>query len=107
MPLLSRADLFRAGTFFIGVWLLSIAVPGLAFLVFAATRSGIPAYDDGLGNSRLAELVVQLAMGIGLLRGEWLVRLALRDFSPERDSDSDPEGGATTATEGADSERDQ
>jgi hypothetical protein len=73
----SRADLFSAGAFLVGVWLLSGALPGLAYSAFAATRPGTSPYDDGLGGARIAQLLAQGLLGIAFVRGGWLVDLAL------------------------------
>ena len=73
----SRAALFSAATFLVGVWLLSGSLPGLAFALYAGTRSGVPAYDDGLGGARVAQLLAQLLLGVVFIRGGWLVDAAL------------------------------
>jgi hypothetical protein len=73
----SRVALFSAAAFLVGVWLLSGSVPGLAFAAYVATRHGVPAYDDGLGGARLAQLLAQLFLGIAFVRGGWLVDLAI------------------------------
>jgi hypothetical protein len=73
----SRADLFSAGAFLVGVWLLSGALPGLAYSAFAAMRPGTSPYDDGLGAPRIAQLLAQGLLGIAFVRGGWLVDLAM------------------------------
>jgi len=73
----SRAALYSAAAFLVGVWLLSDALPGLAFIAFAATRPGTPAYDDGLSGARVAELVAKLVLGVAFLRSNWLTRWVL------------------------------
>jgi hypothetical protein len=73
----SRAVLYSAAAFLVGVWLLSSSLPGLAFAAYAATRPGVPAYDDGLGGARIAESLAQLLLGVAFVRGGWLVDLAI------------------------------
>ena len=73
----SRAVLFSAAAFLVGVWLLSVSLPGLAYVGFSATRPGVPAYDDGLGGARVAQLLAQLLLGVAFVRGGWLVDLAV------------------------------
>lgn|SRR5262245_9251093 len=73
----SRADLFSTAAFLVGVWLLSGAIPGLAYAAFAATRPGISPSDDGLGGARIAQLLAQTFLGIALVRGGWLVDLGM------------------------------
>jgi hypothetical protein len=72
-----REELFSAAAFLVGLWLVSDAIPGLAFAAFAATRPGTPAYDDGQGGARLAQLMARLAIGLAFLRSRWLVSWAL------------------------------
>jgi hypothetical protein len=74
---ISRTALFSGAAFLVGAWLLSDAIPGLAFAAYASTRPGVPAYDDGLGGARVAELVAKLVLGVAFVRGTWLARWAL------------------------------
>lgn len=73
----ARAALYSAAAFLVGVWLLSVSLPGLAFEVHAARRAGAHAHEDGLGGARIVELVAQLLLGAAFVRGGWLVDLAI------------------------------
>jgi hypothetical protein len=83
----SRATLFSAAAFLVGVWLLSSSIPGLAFAALAATRPGVPAYDDGVGGARVAQLLAQLFLGVAFVRGGWLVDLAISSRAHSADTE--------------------
>jgi hypothetical protein len=70
-------SLYGAGAFLVGVWLLGEAIPGLGFLALAASRPGVPAYDDGGGAARVAEYLLKLICGVAFVRGGWLVSAVL------------------------------
>jgi hypothetical protein len=72
-----RAALYSGAAFLVGAWLLSTSIPGLAFTAYVAAQPGVPAYDDGLGGARVAQLLAQLLLGLAFLRGGWLVDLAI------------------------------
>ncbi len=90
--LVSRADLFSAAAFLMGVWLLSGALPGLAYSIHAATRPGVPAYDAGPGGARVAQLLAQCLLGVAFVRGGWLVDLAIWGRGGSRPIDDENRG---------------
>ena len=87
----SRHALYSAAAFLVGVWLVSESLPGLAFTFHAATRPGVPAYDDGLGGARLAQLLAQFLLGVAFIRGGWLVDLAIWSRG-DKSGDEEPRG---------------
>lgn len=100
--LASRADLFSAAAFLVGVWLLAGALPGLAYSAYVATRPGTPAYDDGLGGARIAQLVAQVLIGVAFVKGRWLVELAISEGGGSRPTEDEEPG---VEQDGADERR--
>ena len=69
-----RQDLYAAASFLVGLYLVAISAPGLAFEGYVATKPGFPAYPEA--HPQVPLLVAQLLLGIAFIRSGWLVRWA-------------------------------
>jgi len=97
-----RRDLYAAGSFLIGLYLVAISAPGLAFEAYVAMKQGYPAYPEA--HPQVPLLLAQLALGIALIRGRWLVswatsegragdvRSAAEDAVQQDEADEAPDG---------------
>jgi hypothetical protein len=78
---LGREDLYAAASFLVGLYLIALSAPGLAFEGYAATRPGFPAYPEA--HPQVPFLMAQLVLGVALLRSRWLVRWAIGGVGSE------------------------
>jgi hypothetical protein len=71
---LRSRELFAAASFLVGLCLVAVSVPGLALVVFLASRPGVPMYPEAQPQTPV--LLTQFALGIACLRGRWLIKWA-------------------------------
>ena len=98
---LRRQDVYAAGSFVVGLYLVAISAPWLAFEVYAATKPGVPAYPET--HQPIPFLMAQLLLGLSLIRNRWLVNLLNRESRSE--PNDAPEGAVQQGAE-ADKVRD-
>lgn len=89
-------SLYAVASFLVGLWLIAISAPGLAFEAYVATKPGFPAYQEA--HPQVPLLLAQFVLGISFVRSRWLIKWATGQPRPEVDAD---------ATEGAVQQRDQ
>jgi hypothetical protein len=74
---LTREDLYAAASFVVGLYLVALSAPWLAFEVYSATRPGFPAYPET--HQQIPFLLAQLLLGLAFIRNRWLVNLTSGD----------------------------
>lgn len=83
---MTRYDVYAAASFLVGLYLIAISAPGLAFAFYASTRPGFPAYPEA--RPKVPLLLVQCVLGISLVRGQWLVRWAMNESASHETEES-------------------
>jgi hypothetical protein len=87
---LRREDLYAAASFVVGLYLVALSAPWLAFEIYSASKPGSPAYPET--HQPIPFLLAQALLGLALIRNRWLVNLSKEDRSP---------GGSQVTPEGA------
>jgi hypothetical protein len=97
-----RDGLYAAASFLVGLCLIAISAPGLAFEAYVATKPGFPAYPEG--HPRVPLLLAQFVLGVSFVWNRWLVRLATGQ--PRSEVSAGAPDGAVQQRDEADEARD-
>jgi len=97
-----RDGLYAAASFLVGLCLIAMSAPGLAFEAYVATKPGFPAYPEA--HPKVPLLLAQFVLGVSFVWSRWLVKLATGQ--PHSEVDASATDGAVQQRDEADEARD-